>query len=494
MFQQKLAAIASKRASAGPLPPGSAPYTSSTHFRVNNYDDRPKAKRWDQHFSTEASQHRGSALRAAAKGVPESTITLGTARPSSEFYPWQLMTMYAESPSAPIDPIVSMTCSKGEDAYDLAVAFNYSSATGSPQILRFITEHVEMMHSPQYSDWETIMTCGSTSATDLAFRIFCDCDDWILVEERTYPGTVCAARNQGLKMVGVKMDGQGLMPEDLERILDGWDAVKGRKPSLLYMIPTGHNPTGATQGLARRNAIYAIAEKHNLYIVEDDPYMFLQLGEPGASESSQEPLDEYIAKLPPSYLSLDVSGRVLRMDSTSKILAPGLRLGWITGSAQVIEKFVNTSELSVNAPNGPSQVMLYKLLEESWGHEGFMRWLQQLSARYRRRRDMLVEACQRHLPHDLCSWIIPREGMFVWVRLAVPKQSIEVEETTSQSLLAIEDQVYQQARTNGVLLSKGSWFTGDPTSTTNVAFRITFAAAPESDLQEAARRFGEAVR
>lgn len=392
-----------------------------------------------------------------------------------------------------------MSCTAGESAYDLSSALNYGHAAGSPQVLRFVTEHIELIHDPPYDDWESCLTCGTTSAINIALQMFCNRGDWILVEEHTYSGTIDAAKAQGLNVFGVKMDEFGLSPEDLNLKLSTWDETKGRKPFVLYMVPTGHNPTGITQSRERREAIYQVAEEHDLYIIEDDPYYFLQLGDSGsAGVPSQTPTDEYLRQLATSYLSLDVSGRVMRLDTTSKILAPGLRCGWLTASSQVVSKFLAHTENSTISASGPSQVMLYKLLDESWGHEGFLNWLSRLSAQYRHRRDILVRACERYLPSDVCSWNIPAEGMFLWVRLDVsrhsPIKSGYFVACGKSSELEDEDRIHTIAKRKGVLVSKGSWFAADWENSRTTCFRMTFAAAPQSDLDEAVKRFGEAIR
>ncbi|KAG6357460.1 hypothetical protein INS49_013337 [Diaporthe citri] len=193
-----------------------------------------------------------------------------------------------------------------------------------------------------------------------------------------------SAKAQGLKTLGIEMDDLGLVPEDLDQKLENWGRASGRKPFVLYMIPTGQNPTGTTQSLQRRKAIYDIAERHDLYILEDDPYYFLQVHHAASGLKNKprvgvETAEEYIKSLPASYLSMDTSGRVLRMDTASKILAPGLR-------------------------------------------------------------------------------------------------------------------IYKRAHDNGVLVSKGSWFSSDVDATDEIYFRLTFATAPAKELAEAVERFADAVR
>ena len=490
-LQEKILEIKQTRASSQPLPTGAAPYTSAKHFKIQPSPNLPSARRWDSHFSDVAFEQSGSVLKtaAAAKG-PDDMITLGTGRPAAEFYPWTMLAMRTGSEQ---HENFDTTSTAGEAAFDLAVALNYGYSAGSPHLLRFITEHVEFTHDPPYADWDCAITAGTTSAIDLTLQILCDPGNHVLIEEYTYPGTIDALKSQGLNKMAVKMDKEGLVPTELDAQLRHWDATKGKKPSVLYMIPTGHNPTGITQPLERRKAIYAVAEAHNLLIIEDDPYMFLQLRpELNAAYTHRNltPEDRYLAGLPTSCLSLDTSGRIIRLDSTSKILAPGLRCGWITASSQVIAKFLARMEVSVVSANGVSQVMLYKLLDESWGHDGFVRWLISLSERYNQRLRILAEACTKYLPTDHCDWNTPTEGMFLWVRVSLRAQCTH--EGSSASATNGEDRIYSQSKANGVLVSKGSWF-GAPAMPDGIYFRLTFAAAEDTALELAVRRFADAV-
>jgi aromatic amino acid aminotransferase I len=153
---------------------------------------------------------------------------------------------------------------------------------------------------------------------DTVFRMFCDRGDWIITEEYSYPGAIEAVTPLGINILGIKMDGQGLIPEDLENKLRSWDPSRGRKPSVMYIVPCGQNPTGATQSAERRRRIYQVAEEHDLYIIEDDPYYFLKLHSRSESgDDSPMPVDEYLRQLPPSYLSMDVSGRVVRLGKSN---------------------------------------------------------------------------------------------------------------------------------------------------------------------------------
>lgn len=313
--------------------------------------------------------------------------------------------------------------SEGDGIYDLSIALNYGLGSGSAQVIRFVTEHTEIVCNPPYEDWECALSVGSTSALEQTYRIFCERGDFVLSEEYTFASAVETAAPLGIKFLGVKMDSEGLLPESMDEILSNWDVKErdARKPRLLYTVPSGQNPTGATQGAARRREIYKVAQKHDIYIIEDEPYYFLQMQPYTGPDAPDVPPpannEEFLKSLVPTYLSMDVDGRVMRMDSFSKVVAPGTRVGWITASEQIVERFIRHNENSNQNPSGLSQLFLYKLLDEGWGHDGYLQWLIALRLNYTKRRDTILAACEKFLPKDLVSWNPPAAGMFVSIAI-----------------------------------------------------------------------------
>jgi aromatic amino acid aminotransferase I len=249
--------------------------------------------------------------------------------------------------------------------------------------------------------------------------MFCTRGSYILSEEYTFATAVETALPLGVKVAGVKMDSQGLLPQDLDSVITNWDekARGAPAPWLLYTVPSGQNPTGATQGTQRRKEIYKVCQKHDIYILEDEPYYFLQMQPYTGPNAPSVPLpkshDEFIKALIPSYLSMDTDGRVLRMDSFSKVIAPGSRVSWITASEQIVERFVRHHEVSTQNPSGMAQIILYKLLDVEWGHGGYLDWLLYIRQEYTDRRDSICNACEKYLPKEIASWNAPAAGMFV---------------------------------------------------------------------------------
>jgi len=533
-----------------PLPRGVAAFASSEMFKSPANKAKPKARRWDARLSRESAARKKSSLKGAAAYLKiPGIISLGGGLPSPEYFPFESVSVrvpvapaFTEDETGHTGATLSTgryDVRQGASVYDLSIAMNYGQATGAAQLLRFVTEHTEIVHAPRYADWECCLTTGSTSALEMAMRMFLEPGDWILTEEYTFSSALETAGPLGARVCGVGMDGEGLLPKELDRVLSDWDAEKrGRKPVLLYTVPTGQNPTGATQSLARRKAVMEVCERHDLLVIEDDPYFFLQmeeyvspeergLGEVNGTTSAttngtaatnghrggQHPatlspkfkptsVHAFLSALTPSLLSLDPHGRVLRLDSFSKIIAPGSRTGWITAPAQLIERFVRHSEVSTQNPSGLSQVVLFKLLDEEWGHEGFLQWLMFIRAEYSRRRDVIVAAAERHLPRHLCIWNPVRAGMFFWIRIDWRRHPLaatlgpggEPRCGPPPSALEIEERIFHTAIANGVLCSRGSWFRAQKGSDSEVFLRLTFAAASEEQIVEGVGRLADAVR
>jgi aromatic amino acid aminotransferase I / 2-aminoadipate transaminase len=514
MTRLQTADIEPLRADSGPLPLKPAPFTSQ-RFKSPYTRGKPLARRWEHYFSLESRDFAGSDLKKGANpfGSPRKIISLGTGRPTANYYPWESLTFHEVSP-VPAKPRVSSgvghsvyTVSKYGATYNLSLGLNYSNPNGSPHLLRFITEHVELIHNPPYGDWATFLSCGSTSALEVAFRIFCNRGDYILAEQYTYPGMLESAMLNGIRVRGVKMDAEGLCPDALEEALSLPDYSHAPKPKVLYTIPTGQNPAGFSQPLERRTAIYEIAEKHDLIIIEDDPYYFLRMGHYHSTNGTNNPNGEEVEMSAesfhsysvPSYLSLDRSGRVVRLDSTSKILAPGLRAGWVTAASQIIDKFQSYQEVSIGAASGASQLMMWHLLDETWGHQGFTSWLVYLSQEYQRRRNNLLHACDLYIPKDIGHWNPPEYGMFLWVKLDWRQHpllgglSASTEEIDSR-ICELESRIAAKALENGVLVTKGSLFSFNKKPNGELHFRLTFAAALEEDLNEAVRLFASTLK
>ncbi|KAF6841578.1 aromatic amino acid aminotransferase I [Colletotrichum musicola] len=514
--------VRERRRKAGKLIAGVAAASDSDMFKAPQVVCT-SAHHHSDHLSAESLSRHPCSLKQAARHLKKpGLISLGGGLPSSAYFPFAELSVrvptaphFSEAETLSSGQVLTIGKYDTRDPdqpgaeYDLSVALNYTQSTGSAQMMRFVTEHTELVYNPPYADWQCCQTVGSTGALEQTLRMFCDKDrnDSVLTEEYSFSTALETIAPLGVKAIGVPVDQEGLLPEAMDEILTNWDpAARGgrRKPHLLYTVPSGQNPTGATQSAARRKAIYSVAQKHDLYIIEDEPYYFLQMQPYAGPDAPAAPppasVEEFLGTLIPSLLSMDTDGRVLRMDSFSKVLVPGSRLGWVTASAQVIERFIRHAEVANQGPSGFSQIAVWKLLDETWGHEGYLKWLMNLRMEYTQRRDWLLHACEKHLPRDIVSWTPPAAGMFVGLFSRLLQLWLTVDQSrhpdiSSRTLEQIEEEIFNSCIDKGVLCARGSWFrTEQGTPLKDLFFRATFASASEKDMDTAIQRLGAAIR
>ena len=195
---------------------------------------------------------------------------------------------------------------------------------------------------------------------------------------------------------------------------------------------------------------------------------------------------ELLASLIPSLLSLDVDGRVIRLDSLSKVLAPGSRLGFITASTQLIERFIRHVEVSSQAPSGFSQSIVYQLLAQHWGHEGFFQWLIYLRSEYTKRRDVCCRAIDKYVPKSVMEYTVPAAGMFFWIHITGRIDGIRGKQ--------LGEMIFQKCLEKKVLVTPGDVFKANTDDgDEEVFFRGTFAAVPLDQLEIGIQRLGNAL-
>lgn len=280
------------------------------------------------------------------------------------------------------------------------------AGTGHVPLQRWCEAHCRQMHNPPSSvEHATIVTDGSTHALELITSLLLDPGDVLLVEAYSYSHFLeCTLSPKECTLVPVPMDHSGILPAELERVAKSLQERATSK--LLYTIPTGQNPTGCTISDSRRRAIYHICRQYGLFILEDDPYAYLQF-----PVNPDAPVPGLFGLKMHSYLSLDDDGRVIRLDSFAKSVAPGLRLGWATAAPAIAERLTMAIQGSSLGGNMISQTIVAGMLE-AWGDEGLHRHLTFLQQAYSRRAAAMASAAQEEL-QGLAEWEIPHSGMFM---------------------------------------------------------------------------------
>jgi 2-aminoadipate transaminase len=296
---------------------------------------------------------------------------------------------------------------------------------------------------------DVLITNGAQQGIDLAARIFVDPGDLVLTEEPTFMDALRVFRSHEAEPVGVPVDDEGLQVDVLAALLDRLP----KRPKFLYTMPTYQNPMGVSMSTARRRALVDLARERRLVIIEDDPYGDLS----------------YDGDPPPTLKSLDPE--VIFLGTFSKVLAPGLRVGWVASSPRLREAFFNVKE-GTDIHN--ERIMTRTVYHSARGfldeHVAATREI------YRARRDAMLAGLEREMPAGV-RWTTPHGGFFLWVTLPEKCET---------------DAMLPGATDRGVIYLPSSWFYPDRSWTRSL--RLNFSAQPEERIVEAMRRLAETIQ
>jgi len=317
---------------------------------------------------------------------------------------------------------------------------------------------------------EVLVTTGGQQVIDLMCKAFIDPGDTIVAEAPTYPGAVPTFDAYQADVVQIEVDSQGMPIDELEATLDRL-AAEGRTPKFIYTIPNFQNPGGVTMSLPRRHRLVEVAREREMMVLEDNPYGMLRYeGEPLPTLHS---LDALAAKRG------GASDFVVYLGTFSKILSPGVRLGWAVAPRPVMEK-LNLCKQGADLCSSPvTQLFVAAYFAERTG-TGAPVWTKQLDALkdlYRTRRDVMLEALGEHFG-GAATWTQPQGGLFIWATLP------DYIDTTDLLARALESE--------GVAFVPGrsAYLDGRGGS----SMRLNFAGVPEEDIREGIRRIGKVVR
>ena len=333
---------------------------------------------WVSAYASRASSMTVSEIRAlfAVASRPE-VVSLAGGMPYVQALDLDLMA----------DTVSAMIRERG------ATALQYGSGQGDPVLREQILDVMAEVGISAHPD-DIVVTTGSQMALDLVVRVFCDPGDVVLVESPSYVGALGVFRAYECEVVHVPMDSNGLDPVALDETITRLKAA-GKKIKLIYTIPSYHNPGGITQDQTRRHEILATANKHNMLILEDDPYGLL--GFDGQT---------------PRAIRADATDNVIYLGSFSKTIASGLRVGWALAPHGVREKLVLAAESAILCPSNYAQFTVSTYLATQ-------PWREQIAVfrdTYRERRDALIDSMKVLMPEGT-SWTVPTGGFYSWVTL-----------------------------------------------------------------------------
>ncbi|KAI0005185.1 aromatic amino acid aminotransferase [Xylariaceae sp. FL0662B] len=458
---------------------------------------------------------------------------------------------------------------------DLASALQYGQANGYPPLLSFVRQFTrECLHPnvPYKGGPEVMFTVGSTDGMAKSLEVFSNI--WVpgkndvrerpglLTEVFMYTSVLGQAEPRGIQTITVEMDDQGMAPYGpggLEDVLANWDESKGKRPHLLYTVTMGHNPTSGVLSVERRREIYALCSKYDVIIIEDDPYWYLQYPSAEIEEAKARnlPIPEskpantlekksgypFLDSLTPSYLSIDIDGRVVRLDTFSKTIAPGCRLGWVTAAPEVCERILRVSEASTQQPSGFVQVVVAEAIMgpqpdalatfasrptkdqpsfNGWKMDGWVRWLAGLRGQYERRMNRMCKILEENayqlkqstpVRESDAEWGVitktqlydfdwPRGGMFLWLHMRFETHPLWKTAGSKGNIingiaLSTALMIFLTTKPYLVVVSPGLIFSATAQIRDERGwsyFRLCFAAESEENIDACSLRFAQGVQ
>jgi 2-aminoadipate transaminase len=335
-----------------------------------------------------------------------------------------------------------------------AKALQYGPTEGLVETRRCIAE-VMLAEGMRVDPEDIVVTTGGQQVIDLVTKTLVDPGDVIVAEAPTYPGAVPTFFSYQAGVVQIDMDRDGMRIDLLEETLDRLER-EGRRPKFIYTVPTFQNPAGVTMSLERRRQLVEIARRRELLVLEDNPYGLLRYeGDP----------------LPPLY-ALDGGVYVMYLGTFSKILSPGIRMGWVVAPPPVLEK-INLGKQAVDLCSSTlSQLLVQAYFEEARWRD----YVESLTEVYRDRRDTMLDALAELFPRE-AEWTRPHGGMFIWVTLP------DFIDTTDLLARALRDNVAFVPGAAAYLDGRG-----------HNSMRLNFSATDGDDIREGIRRIGEVVK
>ena len=297
-----------------------------------------------------------------------------------------------------------------------------------------------------------LITTGSQQALDLIGRIFIDPGDTIVMEAPTYVGALSAFSPGGPRILTIPLDDMGMRVDLLEEVLKRDDAPA---PKFVYIVPNFQNPAGVTMNKSRRDKLMELADEYDLLIIEDNPYGLLRFeGEP----------EETLARRDPH--------RVVYLGTLSKIVSPGIRVGWVMAPAPVVEKLAALKQSADLCSSNLTQMFAEAYL----GQDIWKKNLESQKSIYHSRRDTMLKSLGKYFPKE-ARWTHPQGGLFIWATLP------EYFDTAKMLPLAIEQKV---------AYVPGTAFYPDYTGANHM--RLNFSFPPEEQVIQGIKRLGKVIR
>ena len=336
-------------------------------------------------------------------------------------------------------------------------ALQYGPEQGTQSLINFLIEKINREQGLSVQPANLMLVAGATHAIDMLTRLYARPGEVVLVEAPTYVDAIHIFRDHQVELYAIPTDEDGLIPSELEKQLALLHS-SGKFPRILYTIPNFHNPTGCTLPEERRSEIIGLAGHYGFLIVEDDVYRDLSFE--GAA--------------PASFYALAHGEQVLSIGSFSKTLAPGLRLGWLLGSADAIQRCADCGTTQMGGGANPFAAQIVAEYCRSGYWEAHISHLRSL---YKMRRNVALSALSQYMPPDV-RWTHPAGGFFIW--LSLPET-------------VFAQDVKRMALQEGVLLAAGEGFFVHPSDGQH-NLRLAYSCATPGDIETGIRMLAQVIQ
>lgn len=330
-------------------------------------------------------------------------------------------------------------------------ALQYTTTEGFPPLREHIADRMNSKSKTNITKDDILITNGSQQGLDFAGKIFLDEGDVVLCESPSYLGAINAFKSYCPKFIEVPTDNQGMIMEELEKILDTTENVK-----MIYVIPDFQNPTGRTWPLERRQKFIEIINKYEIPVIEDNPY--------GELRFEGESL--------PALKAMDKKGLVIYLGSFSKVFCPGYRIGWTCASPQILSKFIFVKQGADLQASTISQREVSKFMDIY----DLDKHVEKLKVVYKKRRDLMLKTMKEEFPEGL-EYTHPEGGLFTWVQLPENLDSREIMKECVENSVAY--------------VPGGSFF---PNGGKENCFRLNYSNMPDERIIEGVKRLGVVLK
>ncbi|WP_341444408.1 PLP-dependent aminotransferase family protein [Petroclostridium xylanilyticum] len=390
----------------------------------------------DNLFADRVKGLKGSAIREIFKLIQQpDVISFAGGLPAPEMFPAKELAEIAQE----------VLLNNG------TTALQYSVTEGYGPLKEIVKQRMDKAGIGKKEDDIAIMS-GGQQGIDLTAKVFLNEGDGIICENPSFIGALNAFRAYNAKLFPVTLENDGMCIEQVENILKANNHVK-----LIYTIPTFQNPAGITMSLEKRQKLLEMASKHNIYIIEDNPYGDLR----------------FKGQDVPTIKSMDQDGRVIYVGSFSKILSPGLRLGWIVARSDILQKVIIVKQVNDVHTNIFAQVLATQYLLKYCIDEH----IKKIRALYGKKCGFMLECMDKYFP-DYCEYTRPEGGLFIWCTLPDRYDSVEI---------------MKQSVQHKVAFVPGNTFMADMEKPCS-SFRLNYSTMTEEKIEQGIKTLGEVLK